>query len=453
MARRRASKKNLVIVAPRKSTITKAKQSSAKKRTTRRRKVDDSSSGLLPTIGGIAGSYLAGPAGGAVGVAAGKMIARITGFGDYKVERNSVSNGNSVPTFRSGGEGMRICHREFLSDVMGSVGFSNTVYPLNPGLITTFPWLSLLAANFEEYDFHGLVFEYRPSSGTAVSATSSALGIVILATDYDAANVPFTNKQQMESYEFSTSTVPFTACIHPVECARGRNVLNNLYTRTGSIPVNTDIRMYDAGNFQIAAVGMQSAYTVGELWVSYDVSLNKPRLPASVPRAAYSRMRANPPATAVAAGPYGTSGLLIATDSNLGITPSSTNGFYIPFAGKYFIVSLFKSATTITNVTTSIGTNLSAGANLLNNNTNSYVLYMSNLIACIVQLITVVNTGNDSKNLITYNVAGLSSGDTDVLVFQLHNTMPVTGVVNELVRRFSDPFVEVSSMRTLEQKS
>jgi hypothetical protein len=238
-----------------------------------------STAGLAGKAGGMLGSYLGGPLGGTLGSALGNIFGSITGLGSYKVNTNSLVSQNSVPVFKNSANGcIEIIHREFLSDVSGSVGFVNTSYAINAGLLATFPFLAQLAANYEQADYMGLIFEFKTTCATAVGSTNTALGTVILATEYDVLDSNFTTKQQMEAYEFSCSTVPCGSVIHPVECDPRQNVLTNLYTRNGSIPAGADQRFYDLGNFQIATVGMQAANVIGELWVSYHVKLLKPKL-------------------------------------------------------------------------------------------------------------------------------------------------------------------------------
>jgi hypothetical protein len=311
-----------------------------------------STSGLMGQLGLGIGNLLGGPAGGLTGLAAGKLISRITGFGDYKVQRNSISNGNSIPTFSNGGKGMRCMHREFLSDVVGSVGFTNTTYNINPGLVRTFPWLSLIAADFEEYDLEGLVFEYRPTSGTAVSATSSALGVVILATDYDAIDPAFTTKQQMESYEYANSTVPFSGCIHPVECLKKLNVLGSQYVRTGAVPTDADIRLYDLGLFQIATAGMQSVYTVGELWVSYDAVFRKPRLPPTISPISYTRLWNSTASNCNSTASFGATAMTVKAESTLLGVSAIGNTLILANVGTYHVAINWHSGSgTVTNIT------------------------------------------------------------------------------------------------------
>lgn len=215
-----------------------------------------------------------------IGGQAQHWLGSITGMGAYKVNSNSLLSSSGPPVFGNRGGGIRVQHREFLADISGSVAFAIANYYLNPGLAQTFPWLSNIAYNYEQYRFHGLIFEFKTTSATAVSSTNTALGTVVMATDYDDLDAGFTTKQQMEAYEFSVSSVPSSSVIHPVECSPRETPLPKLWVRTGAYSNYTtvDPRLYDLGNFQIATVGMQAAAVVGELWVSYDVEFYKPKL-------------------------------------------------------------------------------------------------------------------------------------------------------------------------------
>jgi hypothetical protein len=203
------------------------------------------------------------------------MSSFIRGSGSYHVGRNSLIHGGAVPSFRTVGDGVRLCHREYLGDVSGSIPFDITAYAINPGNPLCFPWLSSLAGSFEEYRFEGLVFEYRSSSG-AIASTAPTLGNVILATQYNVLEPVFTTKQQMDAYEYSTSLVPSATGLHAVECAGALTPVSTLYVRTGAVPAAADARLYDLGIFSIASQGQQGTYQVGELWVSYDIVFRKP---------------------------------------------------------------------------------------------------------------------------------------------------------------------------------
>lgn len=186
--------------------------------------------------------------------------------------------GTSVATFGNRGNCVVVRHREYIGDVSSTIAFTNTTYSINPALSTTFPWLSTIAQNFEEYDFKQLVFQFKSTSADALNSTNTALGTVVGATIYNSVNPAFTSKQQMENYEFAKSCKPSEDQVFPVECAHGENPVEQLYTRDTAVPVGADPRLYDLGTFQLATVGSQAAAVIGELWVSYTVELYKPKL-------------------------------------------------------------------------------------------------------------------------------------------------------------------------------
>lgn len=218
--------------------------------------------------------------------------ATIRGRGDYVLSGNAVGGAGGttlageVPKFTAGSEGsVRVTHKEYLGELRTIGNDFNNAYvkKLNPGLADTFPWLSTIAANFEEYEFHGLTFVFVSESADALSSTNTALGSVMMATQYNANLLPLRSKEEMLAYEFSNTGRPSSSMIHMVECARRRTVLPEMYVRTGDVPQASttpqDYRLYDWGTFQVATQGQQAACILGELWVTYDVILRKPRLP------------------------------------------------------------------------------------------------------------------------------------------------------------------------------
>ena len=228
----------------------------------------------IPIIGPIIGRFLGGKLG--------HLVEQVTGFGDYKVNSNTVlSGGMPVPqivnSINNGGVIVR--HREYVTDIKSSTSFVAQKFVLNPGLKDTFPWLSQVAAAFEQYRLRGVLFEFVSTSSDSIlsTASSTALGTVIMATDYDVADAAPTEKRTMLNNEFSCSAKPSVNFIHPVECKRSITAQNILYTRnTIATPGGFDPRLYDFSNFYIATDGMQTnGGTVGELWVTYEVEFMK----------------------------------------------------------------------------------------------------------------------------------------------------------------------------------
>lgn len=241
-----------------------------------------------------AGRALAGPVGGALGGLANRALYALTGFGDYQVKNNVLLETNGPPSVvnRSNKEFV-VRHREYITDIYSTAGpantpsaFGNLTFSINPGDAVTFPWLSTIADKFEQYRVEGMVFEYKSLYSDAVVTQNGSIGSVVLATEYNAGAPAFTSKQAMENYQFAQSCKPSLSVLHPVECARSQNVLSELYVRPGAVPAGEDVKTYDFGDFQIASQGIPlgaagAAVNMGELWVSYQIALIKPRIPTS----------------------------------------------------------------------------------------------------------------------------------------------------------------------------
>lgn len=238
--------------------------------------------------GMIGGQYGLGKAASKIGGKLGSYahyIGKLFGSGDYitsadEVKANTVMNQAQVPSFGHGKNVIKVRHREFLGDVISSAtigAFAVKEYAINPGLAQSLPWLSqVCGSSFQQYRINGMVFEFRSMSADALNSTNTALGSVIMATDYDSKDGSFTSKQQMENTEFGVSCKPSSCMIHGIECARNQTSVSELYIRAFGVPSGADIRLYDMGRFSIATVGMQAAsVNLGELWVSYDIDLFK----------------------------------------------------------------------------------------------------------------------------------------------------------------------------------
>lgn len=216
---------------------------------------------------------------------AAKLFPKIRGFGDYKLKHNTLMFGGMSPpmiqnSVRNGG--IIIRHREYIGDLGGTIAFTNRNYPLNPGLVGTFPWLAQVASAFEQYRWRGLIFEFRSTCADAVIPTATELGqgTVIMATQYNALTNGFSSKIEMENYEYANSSKPANSFMHPVECAVNVTPNTPLYVRSGAIPANSDERLYDIGNFCIATQGIPGSTNttgIGEIWATFEIELFKPK--------------------------------------------------------------------------------------------------------------------------------------------------------------------------------
>lgn len=225
--------------------------------------------------GAAAGGYFGQPA---LGAAAGAWLSKATGFGDIKIKVNSLTS-KGVPSFGSGSPRVfRFTHKEFLGDIRGSEAFTIRSYELNPGLFASFPWGSKIASQFTQYSFLGVIFMYNATSASALNSTNTALGTVIMATQYNPGKPDYVSKIEMEASQFSCSTRPSESLMHVIECDPRDRPLLHSYVRTGALSSSEDPRLYDLAVFQIATAGMQAEATIGELWVTYEIELLYPRV-------------------------------------------------------------------------------------------------------------------------------------------------------------------------------
>jgi len=239
-------------------------------------------------LASMAGRALGGMVGqGDLGSAAGSSLARLFGHGDYTVKSNSLVSdlsGPTIPKFANEGRAIRVREREYLGDVLSSGtpgAFDLQSYAVNPTDPKTFPWLSLIAPLFDEWEPHGIVFEFV-STSSEFNGASQALGAVIMATDYDSYDPLYTSKQQMENADYACSTKPSCNLIHGLECDPKERPIKVLYTEPSA---NQPITFTNLANFQIATQGMSNAQVnLGELWISYDISFLKKQITPQLAR-------------------------------------------------------------------------------------------------------------------------------------------------------------------------
>lgn len=183
-----------------------------------------------------------------------------------------------------------VSHTEYLTDVYApgvagsgiATAFYNQSIPLNPALGASFPFLSQIAQNYDEYEFVSLIFSYRSTTTDIGNSTNGQCGTIIMSTQYNAAAQPFTDKQSMLEYAHAHDCKVTEHMQHGVECdpeKLGHN--RTLYTRANPVVTGQDLKTYDHGIFQYALANLPSSYNglpVGEMWVSYVCRLAKPKL-------------------------------------------------------------------------------------------------------------------------------------------------------------------------------
>lgn len=188
----------------------------------------------------------------------------------------STGVGSSRPIIKSGNQMVNIKHKEFIGNIsgLGNVNF-NQAYELalNPGIAATFPWLSIMAQNWQAYRFKKMRFFYFTRTG------STTVGSVILCPDYDAADLAPISEQVIDSYEDAKEDAPWKN----IECSLNSTAMHLMgpkkFIRFGALANNQDIKTYDVGNMFVYTVDSAAAASWGKLWVEYEVDLYTPQLP------------------------------------------------------------------------------------------------------------------------------------------------------------------------------
>jgi hypothetical protein len=196
-------------------------------------------------------------------------------------ERSSVAaaysqgvSSQSARVTRSSINSTRIVHREQLDTISGSINFNiDGTWNINPGLSTTFPWLSLQARGWEKYKFNNLSFHYYPRCSTSTS------GSVMLSPDYDSSDIPPTSEQTASNNLGAVEDAPWKSL-----CLRFQaDLLNSIrYIRFANLPTTLDIRLSDVAQLNVITSNGTDTSAWGKLWVEYDVTLMVPTTNNSV---------------------------------------------------------------------------------------------------------------------------------------------------------------------------
>jgi hypothetical protein len=251
---------------------------------------------------------------------------------------------------------------------------------------TTFPWLSVVASEYEEYSFRSLKFIWIPIAPT------STQGDVLLSPDYNATNVaPASETQAVDHIDACQSAVwnEFVCTLDP----KSLNALGpRRYVR--NTLVAGDLKTFDSGTLYVCTNNQTGTSAVGKLWVEYTVELTTPCL-----------------------APINTFGSTLSVFSNTASQTISTG-----------VTTNLVYNTIVDNP---LGVGLAA-------NTHDFTLapgYYKISFQC-----TVKNTANESfSGVLTFNVAGAGVSSDPVSIFT------VAGVANNQQTMVGSGYLQVTS--------
>lgn len=318
---------------------------------------------------------------------------------------------------------------ECLGNVSTANAFSNGDYIINPSNTRTFPRLSKIAANFEMYDFSKLVFRFVSSSATAVASTNTALGTIMMNTNYDVVDPKFPSQIQMEDYGGIAEAVPSRNLSHTVN-VRGMKgglradsdssrLLRYNLSGTGvspTYPANTSAHDYDLGRFQVASAGAQVSSVAGRLYVDYSLNLHRWKTDTITNQTDVSaHTRESPASSCTAAAQFGTSGSVLQSGSTFPIVVG-TGSFILPVVGRYMIMILWTGTGIAVTPGGGSGANLSAVFAFGNGTLNAFTTFTATS-ATYHLVMDVLQDGMGVPNSFVMNtLTGLVGGTCDIWV-------------------------------------
>jgi hypothetical protein len=173
---------------------------------------------------------------------------------------------------------------EYIGDVL-SGGTSPTysivdTYPVNPGQIVTFPWMSAIAQNYEMFRFKSLKFIYKPQVTEFTAGANS--GVVIMTFDYNAGDPGPSNKVLALESKPSVDCVAYQTMTLVLDPKMLNGMSDAKFVRANSIPPNADIKTFDCGNLFVSTQGQTVGnLALGELYVAYELETFVPVLEIS----------------------------------------------------------------------------------------------------------------------------------------------------------------------------
>lgn len=159
----------------------------------------------------------------------------------------------------------------------GSSSFAATRLEVNPGLSSFAPKLAALAANYQEYEIHQMVFHYETKINES-QVNNGITGDLYLVFNYDPVTDPFDNEQDVMQTSGHVKGKITENLRAGVECDPSKIKDTEYFIRTAPVPLGRDADEYDHGALIIASNNIPSNFSnlaIGDLYVYYNVTLRQ----------------------------------------------------------------------------------------------------------------------------------------------------------------------------------
>lgn len=226
----------------------------------------------------------------AVSTKAMDLFGKITGFGDYTVEANSlVAHPGSVepPPSKFGDGSIRIKGTDFVGFVkvkaISGGNFQKIArYWISPSNVHLFPKLSIKAQMYQKAIMHGLIIRLVSTCSESITTPNGQMSIptMLACTKYNTKEADFENESQFLNSFFCSDARVNKDFMHPVECDRSTQPTNviMLWPQRPLVGAVRDSQFENLGVLELAQVGgsQTSEFVAYKMYADYDCELIQP---------------------------------------------------------------------------------------------------------------------------------------------------------------------------------
>nr|ABZ05023.1 coat protein [Moroccan pepper virus] len=167
-----------------------------------------------------------------------------------------------------------VTHREYVRQVNNTSAFTvnggivGNLYQLNPLNGTLFTWLPSIASNFDQYSFNNITLHYVPLCST------TEVGRVGLYYDKDSQDPEPTDRQELANFSILKETPPWGEVMLRIPTDKIKRYCDDSNA--------VDHKLIDLGQVGIATYGGAGANAVGDVFISYSITLFSPQPTSSL---------------------------------------------------------------------------------------------------------------------------------------------------------------------------
>jgi len=377
-------------------------------------------------VGSAVGS-LFGEGGSAVGGWFGDLLHRgfrsLSGMGDYKGSirmlkdhlgphaNGSIMLSQKMPLFSSSREDPpnTIIYEERIATIYSTINYTTASYRLNPGLPTTFPWLSSIASSYENYRCLGMVVQSRSLLSEAAQSANGVVGEWGLCSEVNPTAAAPATYNAFTTHSFSDTQRGTEPCITGVECDSRKNP-NTPWKQVSFPGDTTDKHFTDQGVVHVATQGYPAnGIAVGSLWVTYKIAFNNPVSNAISTGVSSQTWMVDMTATAGAICNV-PAGANVLAGSKLGGSWPLANQFKMPnFAGNYQMIAIWSG---VAGFSSGGGISASSSDVTLHSNTTGGTGYYSGGAWTSTTYLSIIS-GNTSILVANFNYTNASNPTSD----------------------------------------